>query len=269
MSPNIPKKNGARRALVIIDPQNDFCDPKGSLFVPGADGDMRRLADHIRTEGAAYDDIVVSLDSHDVIAIFHPAYWLGRGGGHPAAFTAITGADVADGTWRPASPRNEENTRRTFEVMARKKIDALMVWPAHCVVSTWGHEICGPLPEAFAAWREAAGQAVRYVFKGENPYTDQFSAFEGIDDTWPDMRFREELFERLAGAECVTFAGEALSHCVEASVVSYLTRARARGDLSGQRVELLTDCTSPVAGFDRAESERKVASLGAALIQSR
>ena len=31
--------------LLIIDPQNDFCSPdKGSLFVPGADQDMLRLA---------------------------------------------------------------------------------------------------------------------------------------------------------------------------------------------------------------------------------
>jgi len=30
--------------LVIIDPQKDFCDPNGSLFVPGAAEDMKRLA---------------------------------------------------------------------------------------------------------------------------------------------------------------------------------------------------------------------------------
>ena len=271
MSPNPskkPEKNDARRALVVVDPQNDFCDPKGSLFVPGADDDMRRLAAHIRTQGASYDEIVVSLDSHDVVAIFHPKYWLGRDGGHPAPFTLVSQADFANATWRPASERNEANTRQTFDVMARKKIDALMVWPEHCVVSTWGHGIFAPLLEAFAEWRGATGQAVRYVFKGENPYTDQFSVFEGIDDTWPDMRFREELFERLAGADFVTFAGEALSHCVEASIVSYMTRARVHGGLKDQRVRLLSDCTSPVAGFDRAKSERRIAELGVILTKS-
>jgi len=30
--------------LLIIDPQNDFSNPQGSLFVPGADDDMKRLA---------------------------------------------------------------------------------------------------------------------------------------------------------------------------------------------------------------------------------
>jgi nicotinamidase-related amidase len=261
-------KDGARRALVIIDPQNDFCDPRGSLFVPGAEEDMRRLADHIRAEGASYGGIFISLDSHDVTAIFHPKYWRGRDGAPPAPFTAITGADCEDGTWRPASPENEAETRRTFGAMARKKIDALTIWPEHCVVSTWGHQICAPLLDAFAVWREAAGRAVRYFFKGENPYTEQFSVFEGIDDTRPDMRFRDDLFARLAENETVTFAGEALSHCVEASIVSYMTRARTHASLAGRRVELLADCASPVAGFDREASERRIAGLGVVLTKS-
>ena len=263
-----PKKNCARRALVVVDPQNDFCDPKGSLFVPGADDDIRRLAGHIAARGASYDDIFVSLDSHDVVAIFHPKYWLDRVGEHPAPFTPITGEDCASGAWRPASPQNEANTRRTFGVMARKKIESLMIWPEHCVVSTWGHGIYAPLLDAFAGWRDATGRAVRYFFKGENPYTDQFSVFEGIDDTWPDMRFRRDLFDRLAAADCVTFAGEALSHCVEASIASYVKRARTHASLRDQRVEVLVDCTSPVAGFDRAEGERRIAELGVILTKS-
>ncbi len=34
--------------ILIIDPQNDFCDKNGALFVPGADDDMIRLAGMIR-----------------------------------------------------------------------------------------------------------------------------------------------------------------------------------------------------------------------------
>ena len=33
--------------LLVIDPQNDFCDPNGALCVAGADGDMKRLADMV------------------------------------------------------------------------------------------------------------------------------------------------------------------------------------------------------------------------------
>ncbi len=44
-----------KNALLIIDPQNDFCNPgdttesnKGSLYVDGAEKDMLRLANWIK-----------------------------------------------------------------------------------------------------------------------------------------------------------------------------------------------------------------------------
>lgn len=40
---NQRKKN----ALLIIDAQYDFCNPNGSLFVPGAVEDNKRLANFI------------------------------------------------------------------------------------------------------------------------------------------------------------------------------------------------------------------------------
>mgnify|MGYP000591819852 FL=1 len=52
---DMTESNG--HALVIVDPQNDFCDPKGSLFVDGAVDDVRRLAFHL-TEGVRdYTDV--------------------------------------------------------------------------------------------------------------------------------------------------------------------------------------------------------------------
>jgi nicotinamidase-related amidase len=40
--------------LLIIDPQRDFCDPNGTLAVPGADADMKRLSDMINRIGDKY-----------------------------------------------------------------------------------------------------------------------------------------------------------------------------------------------------------------------
>jgi nicotinamidase-related amidase len=140
----------------------------------------------------------------------------------------------------------------------------MMIWPEHCIVSTWGHGIADPLRDALSAWRERTGLAVRYVFKGENPYTDQFSIFEGLDDTWPETAFNETLFGRLVEFDSVVFAGEALSHCVESSILSYVGRGGG-----SQRVTLLADCTSPVAGFDRAASLDRLAAAGVAFERSK
>ena len=70
--------------LLVIDPQNDFCDlpashrPAGnapSLPVAGAHADMERLADFIRAQGGQIDAITVTLDSHQRFDIANPDFW--------------------------------------------------------------------------------------------------------------------------------------------------------------------------------------------------
>ncbi|MDR3255596.1 MAG: isochorismatase family protein [Synergistaceae bacterium] len=250
-----------RGALIIIDPQNDFCDQRGSLYVDGAASDIERLARHIRNAGENIDyaGIFVSLDSHDRVAIFHPRFWM-SGSGAPDPYASITVGDFESRKFRVASPGNEEYAARMFSVMKRKGVDSMMIWPEHCIVSTWGHQIADELRDALAEWRRRTGLAVRYVFKGENPYTDQFSIFEGLDDTWPETAFNKTLLERLAAFDSVTFAGEALSHCVESSILSYVTGLGEKK----QPLLLLADCTSSVASFDRGVSIDRLAAVGVA-----
>jgi nicotinamidase-related amidase len=253
--------DASKSALVIIDPQNDFCDQRGNLYVDGAAADICRLSEHIVKRGGEYSDIFVSLDSHDVVAIFHPRFWVGENGENPAPFTLITPTGFSSGEWRTASPAHEKHAKKTFSVMSEKGVDSMMVWPEHCVVSTWGHQIADGLREALRTWRERTGRAVRYIFKGENPYTDQFSIFEGLDNSWPETAFNENLFNRLSGFDSVAFTGEALSHCVESSILSYTSRL-GRGK---QKIYLLSDCSSPVSGFDPQTSLARLAEAGVEL----
>jgi len=253
-----------RNALVIVDPQNDFCDQRGSLYVDGAYADIKRLAAHISALSAPYTDIFVSLDSHDVNAIFHPNFWLDEAGDSPAPYTMITPADFTSGKWRLAAKENEPYVTNTFQVIREKKLPGVMVWPQHCVVSTWGHQISDTLREALSTWRDRTGKAVRYVFKGENPYTDQFSIFEGVDDSYPETAFNKNLFETLTAFDSVTFAGEALSHCVGESVLSYVNRL----ENETQEIFLLTDCTSTVTGFAKEEMLDKLAEKNISFICS-
>jgi nicotinamidase-related amidase len=248
-------------ALVVIDPQNDFCDPKGSLYVDGAAADIARLSAHIEGKGSVLSGIFVSLDSHDDIAIFHPLFWLNEAGEYPTPFTQITPEDFTSGRWKVASAANKPFAKHTFEVMTSRGMTSLMIWPEHCVVSTWGHRIAAPLLEAFKDWRAKTGLAVRYIFKGETPYTDQFSAFEGLDDSYPETAFNEHFFARLAKFDSITFAGEALSHCVQESILSYMRRKSAN-----QSVYLLTDCTSPVGGFDKETSLARLREAGVTFV---
>ena len=57
--------------LIIIDPQNDFCDqPGAALAVPGAVKDMERLAAFITKQGKRLSAIHCTLDSHQDVLWF-------------------------------------------------------------------------------------------------------------------------------------------------------------------------------------------------------
>lgn len=251
-------------ALVIIDPQNDFCARQGSLYLQGAEDDMIRLAGYIGKASLSVSQIFVSMDSHDRLAAFHPLFWVNEAGERPAPFTQITHDDFSSAKWKVASDANQPYVKKTFGALKTHGIESLMVWPEHCVVSTWGHQISAPLQKALFAWQDTSNTAARYVFKGENPYTDQFSIFEGVDNTYPETAFNERLFAQLTKFDRITFAGEALTHCVKESILSYTRRL---GN-SKQELRLLADCTSPVGGFDASAALDSLRGAGVTPITS-
>jgi len=55
---------GPTVALVVVDVQNDFADPSGSLFVQGADAVVTRAADEIWRASAAGATVVYTQDWH-------------------------------------------------------------------------------------------------------------------------------------------------------------------------------------------------------------
>ena len=90
--------------LLIIDPQIDFCDPKGALYVTGSEADITRLAQMVRRLAPKLDDIHVTLDSHHFVDIAHPIFWKDIAGKHPAPFTILSAPDVEAGRWATTQP---------------------------------------------------------------------------------------------------------------------------------------------------------------------
>lgn len=239
--------------LLIIDPQNDFLDIEGAaLPVPGANADMARLAAWLQQHRVAVQAVTVTLDSHPSVGIERTSFWLQADGRAAAPFSVVTAAAVRAGQWRP------RDAARTAEVLAY--LDALeapgqrqlVVWPVHCVLGTWGHNIQTELARSIADWEMHSGQLCDKVLKGLNPMTEQYSAFRAevprADD--PRTALNRPLLARLAaGTAPLLVAGEALSHCVAASLQDMLA------ELPPARLcqtVLLTDCMSPVAGFEAA-----------------
>jgi nicotinamidase/pyrazinamidase len=235
--------------LLIIDPQNDFCDIEGAaLPVKGADADMKRLADFIRERGDMLAAITVTLDSHSPVHVAHPSWWQGAGGAMPAAFTAITAADVERGTWRTRDPAKQARSLAYVRELERGGKYVLVIWPEHCLVGGWGHNIHAAVKHELDAWSRRRLQPVEVVIKGLNPNTEHYSAVkaEVPDPGDPETGVNHKFVRSIAAAERVLVAGEALSHCVAATVRDL----EEEQPTIARRMTLLTDATCPVGGFE-------------------
>ena len=218
--------------VLIVDPQNDFCDlPAGtdsisgqlifpSLPVPGAHADMRRLASWLDENADHIDDIVVTLDSHQYFDIAHPDCWRTGQGGEVTAFTAITAASVRSGQFRTADPALQAYALNYLEALEARGRYTHMVWPVHCQLGSWGHGIHHAVLGALERWQRQRQRAAMSVIKGTNPYTEHYSALQAEvpDPQDPSTQLNMPLLERIAAADQVVIAGEASSHCVAYTV---------------------------------------------------
>ena len=249
--------------LLIIDAQNDFCDLPPSLCpvdpatgqplaptlpVAGAHADLQRLAGFIQRQQAQIGAITLTLDAHHHIDIAHPPFWRTGAGGAVAPFTPITAAQVRAGDFKPADPKALPRVLAYLDTLEANQRYSLMVWPVHCQIGSWGQGLHADVLAACNAWERAHLQPVQAITKGSNPWTEHYSALQAEvpDVADPATALNTALLRRLDSAQTLLIAGQASSHCVRATVehlVAHLPSGRP------QRLVLLTDCMSPVAGF--------------------
>jgi len=254
---------GVKTHLVVIDPQNDFMDiraeladpvgltlPDGTRFrstlpVPGSLADMDRVATMIGRLGRRLDRIHVTLDSHRVIDVAHPAFWQDSDGRPPAPFTMITHDDVASGRWSPRNPAWRSRMLDYTAELARAGKFVLMIWPEHCLIGSWGHNVVDNLRVAMASWERDYCATVDYVAKGTNIFTEHYGALlaEVPDPADPSTQLNRDVIAVLQQADVIAIAGEASSHCVAATVRQIVDHI---GDRHLPKIHLLTDCMSPV-----------------------
>ncbi len=250
--------------LLIIDPQNDFCDLPAAyrptdpltgavvapaLPVAGAHADMQRTAAFIRAAGARLDEITITLDSHHRVDIAHPTFWEKADASAVTPFTTVTAAQVRAGEFQPRDPAALPRTLAYLDELESRGRYTLMVWPVHCEIGTWGHGVHADVRAAYNEWEEAQLRGVAKVTKGENPWTEHYSAIQAeVPDAADDhTQMNAALLADLDRADLLLIAGEASSHCVRATTEHIV--ANLPGGRPG-RVVLLTDCMSPVGGFE-------------------
>jgi len=231
--------------LLIIDPQVDFCDPAGALYVKGADKDMARLAKFIKRTVSKLNDIHVTLDSHHWVDVAHPAFWRDSKGNHPAPFTQITTSDLESSRWTPSRPSLFKRMLSYVKALDKGGRYPLMIWPPHCLIGRPGSNVYPCIADALNLFEKELA-TVDFVTKGSNPYTEHYSAVQAEvpdpEDSGTMLNMR--LIQTLMDADDVCVAGEAGSHCLANTI-----RDVANGfkdDSYVKKLVLLEGCYSPV-----------------------
>ncbi|MEE4260373.1 MAG: hypothetical protein V2I62_11465 [Bacteroidales bacterium] len=239
--------------LLIIDPQYDFCNPNGSLFVPGAEEDMPRLAKMVTRLKKKIDDIHVTLDSHHLVDIAHPIFWLKSDGTHPIPFenglpTIITVEDIDNGLYRTTYPPHQARATEYVKALAANGRYPLCIWPPHCLIGSIGATIVPELFEALLDWENEFAM-VDKVTKGSNFWSEHYSAVQADvpDPEDPSTQLNWGLIETLEKSDVILLAGEARSHCLANTVTDI---ADNFGEENIKKMVLLEDATSDVGGCE-------------------
>lgn len=235
--------------LVIIDMQVDFCHAKGSLHVPGALDDIRRLIEFIFRHAEQITNITCSLDSHLPFQIFHPSWWVDEAGEHPAPFTLIRYEEIRQGKWRPlVAPVQSTRYVKELEQQAKK---VLTIWPYHVGIGSIGNALD---PELWSAvmWHSLARRAQpTWLTKGSVPQTEHYSIIQPeIPVSSHPLGGKNKVFlDTLEQSDAIVIAGEAESHCVLETVEDLVEEFADRPQLLS-KIYFLRDCTSAVVHPD-------------------
>ena len=212
--------------LIVIDGQNSFLDPKGELYVSGADKEAGQLASMIKRLGRKISKIHATLDSHHPVDIAHPIMWKDEHGSHPDPFTIISADDVRNGKWS-CTLFGYFNSEKKFtyqdkclayvEKLEQNKRYPLCIWPPHCLIGTWGYNTFPVLHEAYNHWvQEASSPWINYVTKGDYPFTEHYSAIQADvpEPNVPKTQINADLLNNINNADIVVWSGWAGSHCL-------------------------------------------------------
>lgn len=254
-----------RICLITVDVQNTFCIPGFELYVGGRSGygavaDNERLCEFIYRNLHSITQICPTMDSHQVMQIFHSIYLIDDHGEHPAPFTRISVEDVEQGRWKfnPQlcfSLKISEEFGRHHLLHYVKKLEEsgkyeLTVWPYHAMLGGIGHALVASVEEAIFFHSIARHTQPDFHLKGDQPFTEHYSALgpevlEGPDGE-PIGEKSEKFIRKLLDFDAVIIAGQAKSHCIAWTIDHLLSEIIVRDERLVDKVYLLEDCTSPV-----------------------
>ena len=174
--------------LLIIDPQHDFVDKLGKLYVEGAEKAIDNITQFLIKNMNCFKDIVITQDTHQRFHISSQFFWNER----TKQGTIITKEDIKSCKYTPIATRDEIDYDLMFEGI--NKYGPIIIWPLHCLEGTNGHAIPLKLMREVNNWGVLNKRSYIIQKKGDIPVLESFSALTeenilGIKPYWRNRTY--------------------------------------------------------------------------------
>ena len=235
----------SKNILFIVDPQNDFCDPKGSLYVPGAENDCLRISNILchPNSGTFFSDCFVSMDMHNNYNCRHTCFWKDKeGNALKEVPTLMYNKDMCYGnSFIPAT------NKKSYTLDG----DLTMIWPKHCIVGTWGSNIQEDVEIGLNFWEENSIYYVNYLFKGRSPLEEEYGVLENKNNQKQFLNSIHSKYGLYNNENIINIyvCGEARMYCVKETILQIarkMKEVKTRYPMLEYNIYLISDCTSNV-----------------------
>jgi nicotinamidase/pyrazinamidase len=241
-----------KTTLLLIDPQNDFCNPDGALYVTGAEKDCERTAKMIDRLGKKLYNIYATFDSHSQYQIFHPLFWRKSDGSKVAPFTQITHNDIISGSITPTDVHLLGWCKEYTKKLEDGGRYPLIIWPYHCLIGSPGWCMNPLILSSIHQWERDNIKIFKPITKGSSYLTEHYSAVkaEVVVPEDPTTHLNTPgIIKPLEESDKIILMGQARSHCLANTVRDIM--ASFKNPEYIKKLYIAEDGTSDVTGFEQ------------------
>lgn len=227
----------SKNLLLIIDPQNDFVDPKGSLYIKDSNKTLNILSEWINNNKNCIDDIIITQDTHLSYHIGHSNFW--EGNINP--FSNITSQDVKDNKIKLF---NDHNRKNIIEYLSNLEKQGRIhtIWPEHCILGSWGWSFPDELTKSLNNWSLSnKGKLYKVFQKGIYPNKEMYSAFSYADSSFNNSGHDLIKLIKNKNYDKIYISGFAKDYCVAYSLQDLMKSKSLKGKLV-----VLENCTKAI-----------------------
>lgn len=241
--------------MLVIDPQFDFCNSNGSLYVPEAEIACDNIAWLIHKGKTKIQDIKCTKDEHQWVDISHPIWHIKDNGEHIEPFTQVTYDMYKNKEVHAFNPIFQKYTMDYLKALEDTGRFPHTIWTEHCITGSEGNTIMPQVLEAFHDWCNQFA-TVSYKAKGSCPFTEHFGAlraevpYPSDPTTKTDMSFMNFLKQ----ADVGILTGIAENFCLGTTIIDTINEFD--DPQYAKKLIFATDCTRPVKFPDGSEQKQ-------------